>query len=400
MRRSRLALLALVALAAVDQAVLHTALADGRFLGQIVAPFDPPVFIEPQLRHLADARRIVAGDDELRAQSIFDQELGWCPRPSSNGFGARFDALGARASTKPHARAKPAGVRRVLTFGGSFTMGMEVGDTEAWPARVEAGLGDVEVVNLGVAGYGLDQGLLRFRRDGPGLAPDAVWFGLMPQASLRVSTHYAPAYYRWATMAAFKPRFLPAGGPDDTGLRLIANPVNGHEDYVRLLSDQEAFLDAIGATDLWVRRAPAAFAPRGSSPLHWSAATRLALTLHEARGRDRAAWLQDPESEIYVVMRNLLLAFATEARAAGATFRIVVLPSRADLVLRAEAGAGFWERLLADLGERGVESFDCSPALVEAGALTDDGLWMPGSHYSARGNDVVAAALIAAGLPR
>ena len=395
-RRLGIGLVAAVALGlALDQALLHTALADDRFRGHFVAPFDPPLFIAPQFQHLEDTRRILAGDEALAQRSLFDPELGWCPRPDSEAFGARFDGLGARVGAQAHGPQPTPGLRRVVTLGGSFTMGMEVGEPEAWPAQVEAARGDLEVINLGVAGFGLDQAYLRFRRDGVRLGPDEVWFGLMPQATLRVATHYAPTYYRWSTIAAFKPRFLPAEGD---GLRHVPNPVQKHADYVRLLTDQSAFCAAM-ETDLWVARTPAAFAPRGSSPWHWSAVGRLGLTLLESRGRDRALWLEDPRSEVYRLMRNLLLAFDRDARGAGAVLRVVVLPSRADLELRDAAGAGFWEGLLEELAGRGIEAFDASEALMVAGALGDPSLWMPGSHYSAAGNRVVAEALLEAWFP-
>ena len=384
------ACLALVALVA-DQVLLYTALADGRFLGRCIAPFDPPLFIQPQFAHLEDSRRAAAGDRQVLARSIFDAELGWCPRPDSEAFGAHFDGLAERSSGLPHAAFPASGSRRVLTLGGSFTLGMEVKDLEAWPARVEARGADTEVVNLGVAGYGLDQAYLRYLRDGRSLGAEEVWFGLMPQATLRVSTHYAPAFYRWATMIAFKPRFLP---DDGAGVRLVPNPASNHADTVRLLTDQDAFVEALGETDLWVRRAPAAFAPRGSHPSHWFGSTRLLLTLHEGGNRDRAVWLEDRESEVYRVMRDVLLAFHASCAEDGAALKIIVLPSRADLRLRDEAGHGFWDSLLAELREQGVESLDTSGALAEAGAPGDDGLWMPGSHYSVRGNEIVAGAVL------
>ncbi len=387
-RLLRLALLALLLALAGDQAAQYTVLADGRLRGFFVAPFDPPLFIQPQLDHLERVRRLAAGDPEAAAASTFDAELGWCPRPGASHFGCVFDGSASRLGAQPFPRPKTPGTRRVVAYGGSFTMGMEVGERDTWLAVLDADVPEVEIANQGVAGYGLDQAFLRFQRDGAALAPDEVWFGLMPQAALRVSTHYAPAYYRWTTMSAFKPRFVP-GEPDGPRLRLVANPVREPADYVHLLTDQEAFVDAIGETDLWVRRAPLAFAPRGSSWTHWFATTRLAITLHESGGRAREDWLGDPESEVYVVMRELLLAFAEEANAAGARFRVVVVPSRADLVLRRDRGA-FWEDLLRDAD---VDVFDASDALTAAGAIEDEKLWMPGSHYSPAANRVVADAL-------
>jgi hypothetical protein len=372
-----------------DQVLQHTALADGVFLGRCVAPFDPPLFSPAQRQALDALRRGVAGDELYVETSAFDPELGWCPRPSSSSMGASFDALGARAGTRPHAAQPAAGGRRVIALGCSFTLGLEVGDAEAWPALVEAAEPGLEVVNLGVAGYGLDQAYLRYLRDGTELGAEEVWLGLMPEGAPRVATQYAPTCLRWASTCAFKPRFVPDPGSSG-GLRLVPSPARSLEQTLRLLDDQEAFVAALGGTDLWVRRTPAAYAPRGTSPAHWFAATRLALTLYERRGGS-PAWLQDPDSEVYRVLRGVVIKLRDDCGAGGARLRLAVLPSRPDL-----RGAAYWDDLVDDLRAAGVDCFDASPPLRLAGGAAEPALWMPQEHYSPKGNAVVADAIRAA----
>ncbi|MEM8931860.1 MAG: GDSL-type esterase/lipase family protein [Acidobacteriota bacterium] len=73
----------------------------------------------------------------------------------------------------------PDGVQRIVALGDSFTFGHGVEVADAWPARLDAQLGDrVEVVNLAVTGYGTDQQLLRFEAMGERFRPDAVVLGL------------------------------------------------------------------------------------------------------------------------------------------------------------------------------------------------------------------------------
>ena len=386
-RRSLAAVLA--GLLACDQAVNHTVLRDGRLFGYRVAPFEPPLFIWPQVEGLERTRLAAQGDRKALARSTLDAELGWAPRPDGRFFGTEFDGLGARVSARPHGLDKGAS-RRILTFGGSFTMGDEVGALEAWPSLLEEAREDLEVLNFGVPGYGMDQAYLRFQRVAPELAPDEIWFGLLPAASLRVSTHFGPASNKWDKTPLFKPRFLPL---DDGGLRWIPNPAPDHAETVRLLSDQRAFFDALVETDLWVARRPSAFAPRGSRFSHRFAASRLWVTALESGDRDVGPWLEDPQSEIYRTLLALLLAFERESRRLGARLRVAILPSYGDLHRRQDAGRAYWQSLVDDVDGRGIECLDLSEALVAAGALTDMDLWAPGWHYTAKGNRIVAEAL-------
>lgn len=392
--RARLALAGL-ALLALDQALLFGFLADGEALGTFVAPFDPPLFTDVHRRSFERVSAAARGDAEARAHSLLDPELGWCPRPDSRTGPSRHDWSGSRIGLRELPRERADGVPRVCAVGGSFTQGAEVQGHETWLARIEALVPELEVANLGVQGYGLDQAYLRFRRDGARLAADEVWFGLMPEACLRITTHYPPALSHWASVALFKPRFRLRGD----ALELVPNPAPDHASCVRLVTDQRAFVAALGETDDWVRRAPGAWAPRGSHPAHWLGAGRLALTLLERGGRAREPRLEEPGDDVYRLARALLLALRDEARAAGGRLRIVVVPSRPDLESAERRGRRFWRPLLDDLAREGVDAFDAADALLAAGALEDDGLWAPGAHYSPEANRVVGEALRAAWLP-
>jgi hypothetical protein len=68
--------------------------------------------------------------------------------------------------------AKPAGVTRVLAFGDSFTFGTGVNQDERFTEVAEKSLDRVEVINMGVPGYGLDQILLSFLAQGVKYDPD------------------------------------------------------------------------------------------------------------------------------------------------------------------------------------------------------------------------------------
>lgn len=384
-------LVALVALVAADQVCQHTVLRDDQLAGVPIAPFDPPLFAPYHRERLADLEEQLASGAEGSASEVFDAELGWCPRPGGRGPLYSYDWAGARTAGEELQRVKDPERQRILLIGCSFTRGDEVPADQTWAHLLGVARPDVELANLGMGGFGIDQAYLRFRRDGLPLDPDEVWLGLLPAAMMRVTTSFPPLLRHWAKSIAFKPRYLV---DDDDELRLVPSPVAGIADFVGLMHDQRALLGAIGETDLWIRRAPLAYAPRGSSWTHDTALGRILLTLHEKRARQPAAWFADPESEPYRVVRALLRRLQRETAAEGRHLRILVLPGREDLRALADGAPPYWAGLLEDVaGETGVEVLDTSPALIEAGALDGEDFWMPGGHYSPRANRVVAEAL-------
>jgi hypothetical protein len=377
------------ALLLADQIFQRTALLDGRLFGHWVVPYDPPIFTDWQRKGALDVARLAAGDGDLREKSLFDPELGWCPRPGLEFDLYAHDWAGCRIQLTPLGREKAPGVCRIVMVGCSFTQGAEVHGSETWSAILDERHPDLEIANLGVAGYGNDQALLRFRRDGAGLIPDEVWLGYMPAATLRITTHYAPVYQHWASVLTFKPLFL----LEDERLVLVPSPARDFAEYHKLLTDQQLFVASLGRTDRWLLRSPAAFAPRGSSWTHWFATTRLFVTWRESGGRDPAPHLRSPESDVYRLTRALVLQLAREVQAQGARFRLVVLPSRPDLRAAREEANPYWAGLVEDLQGSGLECVDVTPDLLNAGLETADRFWMPQEHYSPEGNCIVAGAL-------
>lgn len=391
MRVGRSALRSIVALATLviaDVLLGRFVLGDGHFLGRPVAPFDPPLFSPGQHAALQRvAGRLAGGDSE---EGRFDGELGWCNRPES-GFGEfRYDWAGARIGAAPLERVKHAGVRRIVTVGCSMTHGEEVGAQDSWCARLDAALAEVEVANLGVAAYGIDQALLRLRRDGWPLAPDEVWLGVLPQAALRVTTRFRPLLDHWSLDVAFKPAFeLDSGGE----LRLLPNPAPTLADVARLLGDQRALLRALDGRDRWVERAPLAYAPRGSSWTHRSFTARLVLTAWERTGRDLAACF-DEDHELGRLYTAIVRTMARECADHDVVFRVVILPGEDDLRGRERSGNGYWEEWAERRRSEGTRVIDLSQTLCRSGVEIES-LFEPEAHYTPSASELVAGALAA-----
>ena len=378
-------------LLALDQVVLFTLCADGELAGVQLAPFSPPLFSDHQRSLLENYRSLATADASApRRPSQFDADLGWCPRPSSTVGLARFDALGARIAERAFPVRREASSRRVAAFGCSFTHGSEVAGDESWIAELERRDSALRVANFGVGGYGLDQALVRYRRDASDLDVDEVWWGFFPHAALRTTSHFPPLYHRWRGKTIFfKPRAVVA---DDGSLELRPSPARTLADLPFLLEDPTRFLEAVGSDDTWVARAPAAYAPPGTHWSHRFASARLVLTALERRGRAVPPRLSDRTSQLYRVHVELARVFADEVRERGARFRVLVLPGGHELRQLESEGRAYWAELLDAWRAQGIEVVDVSTQLVDAGGL-EDAFWMPGGHYSPAGHRAFAAAL-------
>jgi hypothetical protein len=380
----RLALAAL-GLLLLDWVSNRVFLSDGKLFGRPVAPFDPPIFSNSQRQALARL------EEKIRkgrvGESRFDADLGWCNHPNT-GFGEfRYDWAGARIAADELPRVRTAGVKRLVAVGCSMTHGEEVSARESWCARLSAELPNWQVANLGVAAFGVDQALLRLRRDGFPLDPDEVWLGVLPRAALRITTHYRPLLDHWSLDVAFKPRFrLTSAG----SLQLEPSPTSTIDDIPRLLGSQAAFLAALGE-DPWVARVPWAYAPRGSSWLHSSGAARVLLTVLERTGRAIPPCFDD-ESDFGRLLTAIVQTMARECRSRSVEFRVVVLPGRDDLADRRGAGRGYWEEWADRRRSEGIGVVDLAPAL-EAGEGDSEKLFAPEGHYNAAASMLVARAL-------
>jgi len=119
----------------------------------------------------------------------FDPQLGWSHIPGSSGrlVTPEFDVEisinrdGLRDADYP--RDKPVHAHRILLFGDSFVEGWGIRQEDTVAKVLErrlradslaAAYGRTEVINFGVAGYGTDQALLLFGKQGRHYQPDRV----------------------------------------------------------------------------------------------------------------------------------------------------------------------------------------------------------------------------------
>jgi hypothetical protein len=137
------------------------------------------------------------------AFTIYDPQLGWVPMPDKSGPNRPL-TTGAYGTRMPSSVIAPLKQHAILMVGDSFGLGSEVADAETWPAQLQA-LIEKDVINAGVAGYGLDQIVLRSEILVPMLLPETLL--------VEMRMGYGVSVVRLATAnGAPKPYFLIENG--------------------------------------------------------------------------------------------------------------------------------------------------------------------------------------------
>ncbi len=318
---------------------------------------------------------------------VLDSLLGWTNRRGLHRGEHDLNAAGVRA-TREHAPTPAPGRVRVAAFGDAYVYGAEVPTAQSWGALVERTAPEFELLNFGVGGYGTDQALLRYLRDGAPFAPQVVIIGFSPVSVPRGMSRYT----RFASTdeaPLTKPRFVRDG---DGALVLLPNPLPTRADWERL-ADAPWTVRALGEGDAW-------YAPlRYANPLHdrsalvrtvvagWLRVWRRALSPERLTGFDGSL---RPDTEAFALQRAVLTAFADSVRARGARPLILLLPDH-----DAVSGMGGYRALAESLGAgAGLEVLDMAPRFTARIAVAGEaGLFAPGGHFGPEGNRIVAEAV-------
>ncbi|MBI3126035.1 MAG: hypothetical protein HYZ11_00335 [Candidatus Tectomicrobia bacterium] len=333
----------------------------------------------------------------------FDPELGWVRKPNTSKldlgkYPYSIDARGSRAN--PGHEGLPL---QIGTYGDSYTFCREVEDENTWQWHLAEELG-CNVLNFGVGNYGLDQTLLRMKREFPRNPTPITVAAMVPQGiarNLSVWKHYN----EFGNVLAFKPRFEIENGR----LRLIPNPIDEREKFFRL----EEFLPEIRRNDFFYERRfkREAFRP----PYLASCVTRLpSLLLAGAKAARRALGDKGAPAEaldalIYgrldgggvlqlealyrdgqatEILLRLVDAFVDYAKGVDTFPVLMVQPMRDDLWYIRNRRP-FYQEFMQEAGTR-LLALDLAPPLLASGAGRDlFRIW----HYSPKANRIVAKTL-------
>lgn len=325
-------------------------------------------------------------DSTRDSRQVLDSALGWRYRP---GFASASDHLtmqGLRGN-REYDSVPPVGSIRVAAFGDSFVYGNEVSDDDAWCAMLERRSNDLEVLNYGVGGYGLDQAFLRFQNEGMALRPDVVLIGFAPDDLRRIVN----VYRRFVSSLEWplaKPRFVLQ---EDGRLMHVPNPLPRAADYRRLM-DHPLAVRELGEFDAWypstIYEHPL-YDVLASIRVTHAVWRRLSWRLWDP-DRLLKGGVFNPRSSAFVLQVAVLRAFTTAVRDSGAVPAVVLLPDRASVESVRRDGEPVYAPLRDALREHDVPIWDAASAFHAAPGATTT-LFAAGGHYSPAGNEVLAA---------
>ena len=236
---------------------------------------------------------------------VYSEAYGWALRPRSryegrNGETITVNDRGYRGAVHPDTPAL--GATRVVMLGDSITFGTGVGDTDTFSHHLDA-LPKLEVVNLGVDGYGTDQALIRLEREGLAYHPHVVILNFCVRND----------YFDNALPVALydgrspKPYFTLSGGA-----------LTRHDAHLRLSRRQQVAVALMERSYLM------------NALLHLGGARPETV----GEGRDEEDWgerrqtvLADFEGATELT-RRLILAAGERSAAAGAAFVVLIHPDR------------------------------------------------------------------------
>jgi hypothetical protein len=345
---------------------------------RLIPPF-PSAELLPLPEFPRRIRRLASGEAYVR----FDQELGWVTTPGvtrrAEGVAYTTNRAGQR-SDRDYPPDPPAGFRRLVAFGDSYTYCHEVNNSDCWAAQLERSWPHTEVLNHGVPGYGPDQAWLRFQRDGTAPRPCAVTIGFMVENVNRVVNRFRPFLVPDSDLIAAKPRFV----LDGDRLTLLPNPVVDPEQ----VRDREWVERELGPGDAWY--VPGALLPSPFDAFELFRVARTAIFRLRHGGEEaRMMRAYREQNEAFELSARILAEFARDARARGiAPVVLVFIPAnRIEAELRGEPR--MHAPLLARLEREGVPVIDLSDRLV-AEARRGGIASVVKYHYTPIGNAAVA----------
>jgi hypothetical protein len=176
----------------------------------------------------------------------YDPELGWVRKPNTS-----HDEIGKKETTTWHidergSRKNPylgSKESKISCYGDSFTFARQVNDDETWEYYLSE-LTKTNVQNFGVGNYGLDQAVLRLKREFPKNPTKIVIMGIVPDTISRILSMWKH-YYEYGNTFGFKPKFK----IHDGNLELLKNPINTEKKF----DVYEEFLSYIQENDFFYK---------------------------------------------------------------------------------------------------------------------------------------------------
>jgi hypothetical protein len=162
---------------------------------------------------------------------VYDRELGWTVGPNRRSpDGLYFSSVEGIRSAGPNIRMADQTPRfRVALIGDSHAFSFEVPFEDSWGYHLQRLLGgDVQVLNFGVDGYGIDQIYLRYQRNVRSWKPHVVVLGFGGHDLWRTMAVYPFVSFGWPGYIV-KPRFV----IENEELKLLNVPLPTPDEILR-----------------------------------------------------------------------------------------------------------------------------------------------------------------------
>ncbi len=281
---------------------------------------------------------------------------GWKAEINTNSQGLR--------GSRDYSIQKPAHTTRVVSLGDSFVFGWGVKDNETFSARLEQFDPNLEVLNFGVAGYGLDQILLSYRELVREYQPDVVIVAIYPEDFWRATRSFRDTGHA-------KPYFTLSGK------QLLLHNVPTPQPFELKYNQFPDLIESNKIEDFFEK----------------SILYRLFRRAILRIGKD-LGWVDPDSTDEWLLGRQLLKAFLSDIRADGAQALFVIVPP--DRWFKSSQEDSFKRSLLRFVEREQVPTIDLTPIflkLIQQSDLTeyyikDD--W----HWTAKGHKLVALTLM------
>lgn len=323
-------------------------------------------------------RRLLQKSSTPEAYYIADADLGWTVGPSrASADGLYFSSAEGLRSRKAGEQYRDIpGGKAIALFGNSFAFSEEVSYEQSLAHHLELDLGQgARILNFGVPGYGVDQALLRLRKEIGSWSPKVAILSFIQDDLMRTGNMYVFLKPEWKIPLS-KPRFV----SKDNGLSLLNSPTLAPQNIFAFSSVFELpHLDyeIQFFSHHWRRHS-----------FHESALIRYLIGRFPVWPREGAN--PNTSDEALTRLGTLIVeSFGHEARKAGAVPIIVYFPNTTDYTTsdrRALTSA-----TIDALDKRGIKVLsikDCLGSKVPVAEMA-----MPGGHYTDKANRAVSQCL-------
>ena len=297
---------------------------------------------------------------------------------------------------------------KISCYGDSFTFCRQVNDNETWEHFLSKSLG-TNVQNFGVGNHGIDQSLLRLKRNFLLHKTDIVILSVVPDTISRIVSVWKH-YYEYGNTFGFKPRFV----LKNNKLKLIQNPIDDESKFYRY----HDFLDEIRNNDFFYRKKfrkekisfPYSVtvlknARRNLSIIYWI--YKINNLKKQNKDISNISWNPNKiimdinlkwrlelfeDNNIRKLFRKIIEEYVSYSKINGFTPVFAFLPQKDDLLF-IKTKNNYYETFLKELsGIDGLHVIDLTNYLVKIDDLdplfSDDNSY--GGHYSKEGNKLIA----------